>query len=186
MKVIKCKEILISLCFLLLSSHPKSNSERIETAFNFIKNDISHESGKDTKLIVSKELIPFNLITISEDVIRKRYIKNYTIFRELTELERRIEKSVNDSLVNLENNLNEIYKANLRLSLKKKYTRKKSPNYIVFVSIVVNDLLYAEVLEYNNTTSREFAAYGTAITYLFRFDPKGKIIDVYKGSISLN
>jgi RHS repeat-associated protein len=103
--------------------------------------------------IVSTESVPFNLSTVSESIIRKEYLRDYTIFKELDDAERRLERRANDSLDVLENTLNKQYMKGCRRAFSKSYRNIENPQFVIFFSCYQNNQLYAEVLPYHGTTN---------------------------------
>lgn len=133
--------------------------------------------------IVSTESIPFNLSTVSESIIRKDYLGDYTIFKELDDAERRLERRVNDSLDVLENILN---KQECKRTLSKSYRNVENPQFVIFFSCCQDNQLYAEVLPYYGTTRGRLPGFGNAETFYFVFDQRGSLKRVYKGSVTHN
>lgn len=167
-----------------------SAAKNFIVASEFAK-DYSMEVFKTTQVdpYVSSELIPFNFSSIVVDVVRKKYLKTYSAFSELSETERSIEKRVIDSL----NILNETFQTRAK--------RNENPdllllsdvdqhNFIIFFSEPKDGVLYAELVPYNDDTfkdkKRKTVQYGKALTFLFEFDARRKIKQVFTGEVHYN
>ena len=138
---------------------------------------------------VSSELIPFNFSSVGIDVIKRNYIKGYNAFSELSEKERSIEKYVIDSPNTLDKTFQSESKQNENSSLSL-LSEGDQNNFIIFFSERKDGVLYAELIPYDSSTfkdkKKETVQYGKALTYLFEFDSRGEIKQVFQGETHYN
>lgn len=168
-------------CLFLSSCLQCIGQKEFKKARRYLVDELKlHES------IVSTESVPFNLSTVSESIIRKKYLLDYTIFKELDDAERRLERRVNDSLDLLENTLNKQYIKGCGRTLSKSYRNIENPQFVIFFSCYQNNQLYAEVLPYRGTTRGRLPGFGKAETFYFVFDKRGFLKEVYTGSVTHN
>jgi len=178
----------------LFSSKVDCKIDKYMLALEFIKNDSTVNPFFDSNIPlrnsfrVSDKVIPFNIITVSEEIIRKNYLDDYSAFKDLTNAERLVVRHVSDSIYNIESLLNEKIEGE-KSDIPKKLVRKNkgTPIYILFFSQLVNNKLYVEVMMHEGTYIKENTVYGSAKTYYFTFDQKDiRIANVYKGNVHHN
>lgn len=133
---------------------------------------------------VYENYIPFNTVTVAESVLSKDYIKEYSIFMELTASQKMIEESVMDSLQLLESKANKNYNATFKEA--SDFRDHSRGELIILFSHLYDNLLFAEVIRKEGIKLGYTKAQGEGLTYLFVFDEENNIIEVYKGSIHHN
>ena len=160
---------------------------------NYIKNSevakkfICEQFGSDSiKLLISEEVIPFSHSSLIEDVIRKNYINDYSMFNKPKDTEIALVNNVSDSLISLDTKFNRDYSRHLDRLLVS-LSDSVTPNLVVYFSKILNQSLYVELIpcipEFCYDYYKNKILQGEALTFLFLFDSEGEIIKSYHGII---
>lgn len=156
-----------------------------ETVVEYTKSELK---TNDISIFISDRTVPFNLNSLEIDVIKKNYIKNFNPFSNDSDEELVIINKVSDSLLKRDNYLNKDL-TNKKNNIKRSQDINKA-NYVLFLSDIVDNSIYAKLLPYNNKIHNindlDSMNYGKGFSFFFKLDDKKSIIEKYSGIIHLN
>lgn len=170
-----------------------SKNDIYDNCISFIKNNkttkdfVFEQLGSDSIVImVSGEIIPFSHSPVIEDVLRKDYIADYSMFKMLKESDMAIEKRINDSLICVDAQFNKMYSRHINPDLIALSDSGK-PKLVLYFSEIEHQNVFLELVPYTspvnlNERKNNFLQ-GRVLTFLLLLNDEGEVIKSYHGII---
>jgi hypothetical protein len=154
-------------------------------AQRYVRKQIStylHQINGIDSFRFGKKTISFDIAFIAEDVIKERYVENFSYDSlSLNRAHEKIVQKVEDSIAELNDRLNKICDSVKKSDVFEDFKKNRSVNTVVFTSKICENMVYVELADVRSVyfVKDHYEYNGSVKQFLFYFK-KGKIIKAYK------